>query len=499
MVNGTEYPPVLTSQQESELLFALKDWALTHGLVIRSSSANASAEQTESSALATPVPLTLFPSPYPKSLLQHARSIQPLFNDLYVKIADDLPFLDAITANLAKVDTFSKDLYRIYKEVEAEGGPGQDLSLGIFRSDYLLHSNNHDDDDNDDGSGSVSLRQVELNTIAASFMGLSSRASDLHRFLHAAGYYPEGNILSRDADLPENPAARQIARGLGLAAQAYGVKESIVLFIVQPGERNAFDQRWLEYHLLNDFKIRVARASLDDAFSRATVDPETKVLRYDGDEVSVVYYRSGYSPDDYPTPNSWQARKKLELSKAIKSPSLATQFAGAKKVQQVLVDDSVLSNYVDGESKTLISDTFTEILPLDNSDKGQRARELIATRPQDFVLKPQREGGGNNVYKEKIPEFLKSLGDEELWKGYILMELIKPPSDAQNSIVRAGEVKSAQVISELGIYGIVLWDSKTHQVKQNFEAGWLVRTKFADSEEGGVAAGFGSIDSLVLV
>ena len=37
------------------------------------------------------------------------------------------------------------------------------------------------------------------------------------------------------------------------------------------------------------------------------------------------------------------------------------------------------------------------------------------------------------------------------------------------------------------------------EVLENFEAGYLLRTKGAGSAEGGVAAGFGSVDSCCLV
>lgn len=44
--------------------------------------------------------------------------------------------------------------------------------LGLNRSDYML-------DQKEDGTSS--LKQIEINTIAASFGGLSSRTPDVHR------------------------------------------------------------------------------------------------------------------------------------------------------------------------------------------------------------------------------------------------------------------------------------------------------------------------------
>jgi hypothetical protein len=45
--------------------------------------------------------------------------------------------------------------------------------LGLFRSDYLLHESN----------GEVEFKQVEFNTIAASFGALSQRSGELHKYV----------------------------------------------------------------------------------------------------------------------------------------------------------------------------------------------------------------------------------------------------------------------------------------------------------------------------
>lgn len=65
----------------------------------------------------------------------------------------------------------------------------------------------------------------------------------------------------------------------------------------------------------------------------------------DTQEISVVYLRAGYGPGDYSDENMWRARKLLELSRAIKCPTIITQLAGCKKVQQVLAMPGVLERY----------------------------------------------------------------------------------------------------------------------------------------------------------
>lgn len=117
-------------------------------------------------------------------------------------------------------------------------------------------------------------------------------------------------------------------------------------------------------------------------------------------------------------------------------------------------------------------------------------------------MKPQREGGGNNVYKDDIPEFLDKLDPAER-QAWIAMELITPPQGVANYLLRAGSADNqnqgpikTEVISELGIFGWALFGGETLIEK---EGGWLVRTKGKESDEGGVAAGFSVLDSVLLV
>jgi len=224
-------------------------------------------------------------------------------------------------------------------------------------------------------------------------------------------------------------------------------------------------------------------------------------------EVAVVYFRAGYGPGDYPDEHAWKARLQIERSNAIKCPTILTQLAGAKKVQQVLAtptsssSPSILTRFVKSDPTAIVDlqSTFTNIYPLDSSPAGLEARKL-ATDPekcQGYVLKPQREGGGNNIYRSAIPPFLASL-PETHWKSYILMEIITPPP-VHNIILRNGVLEEGGVICELGIYGTCLWDQVSGEILHNEQAGYLLRTKGDKSEEGGVAAGFGSMDSCRLV
>ena len=119
--------------------------------------------------------------------------------------------------------------------------------------------------------------------------------------------------------------------------------------------------------------------------------------------------------------------------------------------------------------------------PLDGSEEGLKGRKLAVTNPEEYVLKPQREGGGNNIFRSRITKFLESVQDEGDYTAYILMELIRPPT-RMNFIVRDARLRGEEVVSELGIFGTIMWD-KDGQVFTNEQGGWLVRTKPIGNDE----------------
>lgn len=370
--------------------------------------------------------------------------------------------------------------------------------------------------DPEDASQTPRIRQVEFNTISSSFGGLSSRVASLHRYLLQTAAYPrEAATVIRPDYLPSNSSIEALAAGLAKAHNAYGSPKTgrllCVLFVVQDPERNVFDQRHLEYALYAGSRVKTFRIPLSRVAADTALDPASRALVYTPPafpdrayEVSTVYYRAGYSPDEYTAPAAWPARLLLERSAAIKCPSILTHLAGSKKAQQLLAaPDFDLTRFLPSPGVAArLRSTFAPIFPLDAASALGRHARALATDPQTarrFVLKPQREGGGNNVYRGAIPAFLKALPEAQ-WAAYVLMEMIEPP-EQRNVIFRNGHVEAGGVICELGVYGACLWrhGDPPGEVLENDEAGWLLRTKGDASEEGGVAAGFGAVDSVCLV
>ena len=96
----------------------------------------------------------------------------------------------------------------------------------------------------------------------------------------------------------------------------------MVLFVVQKGERNSFDQRWLEYALWETHNLATVRLSLSQVQACGELRGPRRQLFVQGRHVAVVYFRAGYTPEDYPSEAEWAARTLLERSLAVKCPSI---------------------------------------------------------------------------------------------------------------------------------------------------------------------------------
>lgn len=161
--------------------------------------------------------------------------------------------------------------------------------------------------------------------------------------------------------------------------------------------------------------------------------------------------------------------------------------------------------------------------------------------PEDYVLKPQREGGGNNLWGPAMQEVLRRADFQGELPAYILMERFHPPRQP-SIMMRLGQLLEApegrrsphhpfvvETTQELGIYGWILggsrWPSLASAASGGVSvgpavqqpmlgerkhgedegvftsrfAGHLVRTKLTGVDEGGIASGFAVLDTPVLV
>ncbi|XP_052866936.1 glutathione synthetase-like isoform X2 [Anopheles cruzii] len=458
----------------NDVIEKAKDWAVMHGAAMRS-------KQNFNPDAVQFAPFVLTPSSFPRVEFLKAVRLQPLLNELIHTVAHDSKFLLDTLKSTEQVDEFTRELIGIYRKVLAEGIT-QTVTLALLRSDYLPNL-------------TEAIKQVEINTIASSFGGISTNIKPMHSYiLNELGYQ------DKVANLPENMALSGLCDAMVEAWKLQNCPTSHILFVVENVTYNICDQRLHEFYIREKYPhVGVVRRTLTQLHQEATLGPSGQLLTDGLREASVVYFRAGYEPGHYPSGNEWAARLLIERSRAIKCPSIQYHLAGTKKIQQALAKPDVLRRFVKEKEKIeAIRDIFTGLYSLDFDEEGDAAVRLALENPERYVLKPQREGGGNNVYGTDIPATLAAMEGEER-SAWILMERIFPPLSTGYIIRPNGPNPPplVQLVSELGIFGAII--GTKDKVLYNKQVGHMLRTKLSTVNEGGVAAGLGALDSPYLI
>lgn len=480
-------PLDLPKEELEELVDKAKDWALMNGMCLRSKT-NFDRDVLQFA------PFALFPSPFPREEFYNACDIQIILNTLIHKVAYDYDFLKDTLQETIKVDDFTKNLFNIYEIIHKEGA-AQKVSLGMLRSDLMLDTS-CPKKDTEMIKSHCCWKQVEINTIASGFGWLGPAATQLHKFvLQELGYTAELK------NLPENNALQALCSGLIEAWNLYGDSQAVILFVIEDVTYNICDQRFHEYEIRKQNpNIKVIRRNLTQLAAVATLGSNMELI-VNNYVVAVVYYRSGYEPGQYHTYKEWSARLLIERSLAIKCPSIQFHLAGTKKVQQTLAKPGMIARFLkDEKTSTKVKEIFTGLYPLDFDEYGNAAVEMGILDPERFVLKPQREGGCNNLFGTDIKDFLESVKSKEDRAAWILMDRIYPPVH-RNYVVKRGNrninLEAKELVSELGIFGVIIGDDKN--IMMNKQAGHMLRTKLSTDNEGGVATGLGACDSPFLI
>ncbi|CAN6329254.1 unnamed protein product [Urochloa humidicola] len=468
-------PPAVDPAAAEEMARDAATWCALHGLVVGDRADPRSA--TVPGVGLVHAPFALLPAHLPEPFWRQACELAPIFNELVDRVSLDGKFLQDSLSKTRQVDDFTSRLLEIHRKM-MEINKEENIRLGLHRSDYMLDSE------------TSSLLQIELNTISASFPGLGPLVSELHRTL----IDQHGHLLSLEPKrVPGNAASSKFAEALARAWAEINVDSAVVLMIVQPEERNMYDQYWLTNHLKESHGVTTIRKTLSQVEAEGQVLPDGTLL-VDGKTVAVVYYRAGYTPNDYPSEAEWSARLLIEQSSAVKCPSISYHLVGTKKIQQELAKPDVLERFLENkEDIAKLRKCFAGLWSLDDEGIIKTAIE----KPELFVLKPQREGGGNNIYGLDLRETLTRLQKEggDALAAYILMQRIFPKASL-SYLVRGGICHEGLAISELGIYGAYLRNKD--KVVINDQSGYLMRTKVSSSDEGGVAAGFAVLDSIYI-
>ncbi|KAJ5118217.1 hypothetical protein N7526_009854 [Penicillium atrosanguineum] len=485
------YPPDLSDEQLYSLVTEIKDWQINHGSLLKVIDT-----EIEHTVLSHPVGVACFPTLFPRARFSQALDVQEIYNRLYCSVGEDEAWIFNAIRDLIPAEPLADVLWKIHQAAKKSGSV-QDISMGIFRSDYMLHLSDEDLDSVPSSKAlpETTLKQVEFNSFSCSGGSHANKVANMHHYLTQMGAYNVDDSSFDVESLPANKNIESIASGLALAHRTYGeprsklAKQTAVLFIVQPYNFNIADERPIEY-------------ACGTEKSQELLFQPPWLLSKDPIEISVVYLRAGYEAKEY-NPTGYEARLQLEKSAAIKCPSILGHISTFKKIQQALTLPGALEHFLSKSDAAALRETFVPIYPLDKTDAGLYARELVRDKEHSvgYILKPSLEGGGNNVYGEEIPGFLASVPESQ-WSKYILMKQIDPPMSS-NILMSSAGIDSGDVVSELGVLGCCLWKANPSDggcdMLHNSVAGWTFKTKHADIDEMSVVKGYGCFGTPRLV
>lgn len=433
----------------------------------------------------THAPFSLSPYYITKSDLAEMTELTAAFSELMISVSQNWDFLEHHLGPISANDPFLQMLLNCRTSEIM-----QSRQLLVQRNDFFITNDEQSPDKQNcspeyETNAASLLRQVELNTVSVSFPFLATKLTQLHHYLY------EQNCLKQ---VIQNNPLDAVVDAFAKAVRDYDIADSVMLIVIQPKEKNIFDQLGLEQLMWEKHKISTIRKILSEIYRDGKLREGHLVV--DSKTVAVTYFRAGYTPDDFSTKDAVKGRQLIEASSSIQVPDLAMHLSGMKKIQQVLTKQEVLSDFVSPDLSGRFSKTFAKMHTLDeiiDTPEGEvSAAEWVSKHPEDYVLKPQREGGGNNYFGSDILNLLPTIRKEEQ-KAYILMVKIKPQIHSAILVVN-GQAETLNCVSEIGRFGICFAENGV--VKNNRDVGYLVRTKAENVNEGGVCAGFACLNTI---
>ncbi|KNC80007.1 glutathione synthase [Sphaeroforma arctica JP610] len=462
------------------------EWELMHGVALRN------ADGTARHCPYSIAPVTLERTTYEKLV-----RVTPLISKLIHGVSEDQAFLEENVTGAALADPFFGRLLKINKQIMANN-PAR-LPLLIIRTDYM--------DDRNQGA-----RVIEFNGIAAGMAPFGQRVHEFHRYVQMQ--WPE--VFSRwvaadNGELAVNKGLDNLAKGIADTAfevrsrsDDKGKGKPVFIMVVQEDEDNVYDQHLLEMKLL-DLGVRPVRRTFDQLSKELSTGPNQRLILKDIGGVDVVYLRVGYQCIDYFIPGEPECcsalintRAYIEKHRVAMNATVSQQLATSKTIQMVITNMSAkqLSRWglTEAEGVEVLS-VLAEMKPIDaNTATWLRDHADV----HDWVLKNQGEGGGHCVFGSDIFTKLAELKPDK-YKAWALMLRLFPHERERPALaVRDNKASVVEdLISEIGLF-TVHFEGKPMAGDDGY-AGYLIRSKPAQENEGGVHTGKGVLDSILLI
>lgn len=467
------------------------EWAIMHGVAFR---------QSDNSAIHCP--FSLAPMSIERKVFEHLLRVTPLITKLINNVSEDHDFLQSSLSDMAKADPFFGRLMELHQQ--AHGSADERLNparqpLLLMRTDFM--------DDRRHGA-----KVIEFNGIAAGMAPFGQRATEFHSFMQNQWANVYNNWLEDPSATPaENQGLTQLAYGIANAARQVKADfneqdKPVFLMVVQKNEDNVYDQHLLEVELQKQ-GIRTVRRTFEQLSCQLSSGDNQRLLLKDVGAVDVVYLRAGYQYSDYWAPELnesvcchtlSQTRLFMEQHHVAMNATISQQLATSKTMQMLLTMLPAAEYARWGltlQEAELVKSVLADMKPI-----GSEAIEWFNTQAdkQEWVLKNQGEGGGHCVFGDDISEQLSQLEPEE-YDAWALMQRLYPHErDVPTIAVRdTQQTLVTDLISEVGLFTAYYQGEPVTEL--GGYAGYLIRSKPASENEGGIHSGKGILDSLVLI
>ncbi len=483
--------PMLTSLIPQQIIEDTCEWALMHGVAFRQ------ADNT-----ARHCPFSLAPMTMERKVYKHLLKVTPLITKLISNVSEDHDFLQSSLSDMTKADPFFGRLMELHQQ--AHGSEDKRLNparqpLLLMRTDFM--------DDRQHGA-----KVIEFNGIAAGMAPFGQRATEFHSFMQNQWPNVYNDWLEDPSATPaENQGLTQLAYGIANAARQVKIEfndqdKPVFLMVVQKNEDNVYDQHLLEVELQKQ-GIRTVRRTFEQLSCQLSSGDNQRLLLKDVGAVDVVYLRAGYQYSDYWAPELnesvcchtlSQTRVFMEQHHVAMNATISQQLATSKTMQMLLTMMPAAEYARWGltlEEAELVKSVLADMKPITSE-----SIEWFNTQAdkQEWVLKNQGEGGGHCVFGDDISEQLSQLKPEE-YDAWALMQRLYPHErDVPTIAVRdTQQALVTDLVSEVGLF-TAYYQGKPVTELDGY-AGYLIRSKPASENEGGIHSGKGILDSLTLI
>jgi glutathione synthase len=385
----------------------------------------------------------------------------------------------------------------LHGEVDSRKTPARQPLL-LMRTDYM--------DDREQGT-----KVIEFNGIAAGMAPFGQRATQLHQYMqtqHSNNFQPW--LEFENSEPAKNLGLTQLAYGINVASRQIKADfgehgNTTFLMVTQENEDNVYDQHLLEV-ALHKLGVRTVRRTFEQLSTQLSSGDNNRLLLDNVGPIDVVYLRAGYQCSDYVVAELnepvccqtlSQTRLFIEQHRVAMNATIGQQLATGKAMQMLLTSmpaqDYARWGLNLAEAR-LVKSVLAEMKAINTQTIQWFNR---AANKNDWVLKNQGEGGGHCIFGDAISEKLKTIKPEEYHAWALMKRLYPRQRNSPVVVIRDGQQSIVKdLVCEIGLFSAYYQGQPVTEF--NGYAGYLIRSKPASENEGGIHSGKGILDSLRL-